>query len=53
MSLDALIAPLTLLSGLLLGAAWEIELRARPPRPRARRPPVATLAAPPRPAPPR
>lgn len=37
MTLDALIAPLAVLSGLLLGAAWELELRARPPRPRARR----------------
>lgn len=37
MTLDALIAPLTLLAGLLFGAAWELELRARPPRPRARR----------------
>ena len=40
MTLDAWIAPLTLLSGLLLGAAWELEQRnhpPRPPHPRARR----------------
>lgn len=38
MTLDALIAPLAVLAGLLLGAAWELEQRNHPPpRPRARK----------------